>query len=119
MQCLNCGKDVVSRGTKPMKYCSDACRKAYVRGANGQKQTDKVANGQVSVEQTDTPVRTYKDACGVEHQVDFAARRQTRQLLRDWESGKETSVQKMLGKIASLYDRTQQVDMVSYLGLTG
>jgi hypothetical protein len=31
MRCINCSKDVVSAGTKPKKYCSDACRKAYKR----------------------------------------------------------------------------------------
>lgn len=31
MKCLNCETDVVSKGTKPAKYCSDACRKAYKR----------------------------------------------------------------------------------------
>ena len=48
--CMNCGKDVISKGTKPAKYCSDKCRKAY-----GRKQPDITTNGQV--QQTDKPVR--------------------------------------------------------------
>lgn len=32
MKCLNeCGKEAISKGTKPAKYCSDACRKRYKR----------------------------------------------------------------------------------------
>ena len=81
MKCLGCGKDVISAGTKPKLYCSDACRKAFSRKSiknaelratgqtdeetdeetdrieqtdtNGHEQTDKTrANGQMA-EQTD------------------------------------------------------------------
>lgn len=31
MKCLNCSNDIVSKGTKPKKYCSDACRMQYKR----------------------------------------------------------------------------------------
>jgi len=56
MECLNCGKEIETKGTKPKKYCSDRCRKAYKRtrqaDTNGQ-QTDKIAaNGQISVPET-------------------------------------------------------------------
>lgn len=47
MKCLNeCGKEVVSKGTKPAKYCSDACRKAYKRSESKRTQ-------QTDTEQTD------------------------------------------------------------------
>ena len=50
MQCLQCNKEIISNGTKPVKYCSDACRKRYKRT----EQTDKpAATGQI-IEQTDT-----------------------------------------------------------------
>ena len=56
MNCLYCNKEIISNGTKPSKYCSDKCRKAFGR-ANGQspaEQTDR-ANGQTDKsEQTDT-----------------------------------------------------------------
>ncbi len=52
MNCLNCGKEVVSKGTKPAKYCSDRCRKAWARAIAKYKddlQADK------RTEETDTP----------------------------------------------------------------
>jgi len=51
MKCLNCGKEIVSQGTKPKKYCSDACRMAYKRT----KQTNSLANER---EQTNKPEQT-------------------------------------------------------------
>lgn len=40
--CKNCGKDVVSKGTKPAQYCSDACRMQYKRT----EQETNIANEQ-------------------------------------------------------------------------
>lgn len=63
MKCLNCSVSIVSIGTKPKKYCSDKCRKQYVRAlkANGinTEQTDK-RTGNL---QTDTDKRTSLEQC--------------------------------------------------------
>lgn len=51
MKCMNCSKDIVSKGTKPKKYCSDACRMQYKRtvqtntGANEQQTNIDVPDG--------------------------------------------------------------------------
>ena len=31
MKCINCGKEIESKGNKPKQYCSDKCRKAHNR----------------------------------------------------------------------------------------
>lgn len=54
-KCLNCGIEVVSKGTKPTKYCSDRCRKAYKRTQDKKRTEQTDANGQnkEQIEQTD------------------------------------------------------------------
>lgn len=44
-KCLNCSKDVESKGTKPRRYCSDACRMAFKRKAK--LETNTATNEQV------------------------------------------------------------------------
>ncbi len=46
MECMNCGKEIESKGTKPAKYCSDACRKRYKRTQKRTELETDVANGQ-------------------------------------------------------------------------
>jgi hypothetical protein len=41
MNCLNCNKELNQSSTKPVKYCSDACRKAYSRKNAGFNKQDQ------------------------------------------------------------------------------
>jgi hypothetical protein len=34
MNCLNCGKEIKSKGNRPKLYCSESCRKAHKRTKN-------------------------------------------------------------------------------------
>ena len=43
-KCINCGKELPKSSTKPSKYCSDACRKAY--GRKRTKDNGQIENGQ-------------------------------------------------------------------------
>lgn len=49
-KCLNCSVEVVSKGKKPAKYCSDACRKSYKRT----QEADKTTNGHEQTVAQDT-----------------------------------------------------------------
>ena len=40
-KCLNCGVEIESKGTKPKKYCSDACRMVYKRTEQMSKRTSE------------------------------------------------------------------------------
>ena len=46
-KCMYCSELVESIGTKPKKYCSDRCRKAYKRRV---EQTDKITNGRMQTD---------------------------------------------------------------------
>jgi endogenous inhibitor of DNA gyrase (YacG/DUF329 family) len=50
MKCLNCGKEVESKGTKPVKYCSNRCRMIYKRTERTEQTNKPIANEQVNIE---------------------------------------------------------------------
>lgn len=56
MECINkCGKEAISKGTKPAKYCSDRCRMQYKR-TNGQSANEQSRANEQTNKQTDKGV---------------------------------------------------------------
>ena len=114
--CKQCGKEVVSVGKKPRKYCSDACRMSYKRT----KETNKVGNEQdtltipkpstcgITTERVGLDKAVLPDADkkkvvlsdGQEMYVDPS----DSQKIVDWHNGKGTAYQQQLGTLSLQYD---------------
>ena len=72
-KCMECGLEVESKGTKPVKYCSDKCRKAYGREKRRiiaqAYRAEAIATGQVETDnlQTDKPANYGQPDCQCQH----------------------------------------------------
>ena len=75
MKCLNCDILIEESSTKPKKFCSDKCRKAFNRRENGQKKTDKKITDTIKTEETDKKFKeriyTLEEVCTPAELKDF------------------------------------------------
>ena len=66
MQCKQCGNAIESKGKKPKRFCSDACRMKYKRTVRNEQTNKKRTETNRNEQETNSsiPIETVDAACG-------------------------------------------------------